>query len=472
MTALMTPNTVTNSKQAATQPRISDLRARIAGEVILPGEAQYDDVRQQHDIMVDRRPAAIVRVASTQDVVESVRFAASAGMDLAVRSGGHSVAAHSMVDNALVIDFGTMRGVSIDPVARTSTVQPGATSADIAGPAHAYGLALSTGDTSTVGVGGLTTGGGIGWMVRKFGLAIDNLLEAEVVTAEGSVLTASERENADLFWGIRGGGGNFGVITRFTFRMAPVGQVLGGAIVVPATHESIRAYLDYVADAPDDLTTITNVMHAPPAPFIPEERIGEKVLFIMATWTGDFDEGQKALAPLRALGEVIADTMEPIPYPVIFNYTQEAAARHGASVRSMFSDDVSDETIDDILAALDRATSPISMVQLRGLGGAMARVPADATAFAHRDKRYLVLVVAIWVDAGEDDAPHRAWTTELWSRVRRDADGVYVNFLEAEGDGRIRDAYPPATLARLAEVKQKFDPTNLFRLNQNIKPAS
>ena len=252
-----------------------------------------------------------------------------------------------------------MKNVSINPEARTARVQPGVTSGDFAGPAHAYGLALSTGDTSSVGFGGLTTGGGIGWMVRKYGLAIDNLLSAQVVTAAGEQVTASPTENPDLFWAIRGGG--FGIITEFEFRLAPVGQVYGGALVFPATREITRAYLDYIKNAPDDLTTITFIMHAPPAPFIPENRVGEVVLFIMPVWTGSIEDGEKAIAPLRTLAEPIADTVAPMPYPVIYDYTADAAA-HAAEVRSMFSDEISDETIEAILKAYENSSSPYNLV--------------------------------------------------------------------------------------------------------------
>jgi Berberine and berberine like len=308
-------------------------------------------------------------------------------------------------------------------------------------------------------------------MVRKYGLAIDNLLSAQVVTAAGDLVTTSATENPDLFWAIRGGGGNFGIITEFEFRLAPVGQVYGGALVLPATHEIIRAYLDYITDSPDDLTTITFVMHAPPAPFIPENRVGEVVLFIMPVWTGSIEDGEKAIAPLRALAEPIADTVAPMPYPVIYDYTAEAAAPHAAEVRSMFSDEISDETIDAILKAYQNSSSPYNLVQLRGLGGAMARVGKDETAFAHRDAKYLTLIVGLWLDENEDGTPHIEWTKDLWEQIKPDANGVYVNFVADEGPERVRrDAYGEATFERLTEIKAKWDPANLFQFNQNIPP--
>jgi FAD/FMN-containing dehydrogenase len=465
--------TLSPSKVASPSfPDLDSLRSAIAGEVIEPGDAQYDEARAVHDPTVDRHPFAILRAANADDVAEGVRFARRHSLPLAVRSGGHSVPHLSMIDDAIVIDLSAMKAVTIYPEQRVAWVQPGATSADVAGPAHAYGLAISTGDTSSVGFGGLATGGGIGYMVRKHGLTIDNILSVRMVTAEGEVVTASPIRHPDLFWAVRGGGGNFGIVTEFQVRLAPVGQVYGGALILPATKEVLRGYLDYVVTAPDDLTTIANLMFAPPAPFIPEDRVGELVLLILVTWTGSVEDGDRALAPLRALAEPVADTVAPIPYPAMYAYMEPAAAPHAAVVRSMFSNEISDASIDAILESMGRVTSPMNIVQLRGLGGAMARVPADETAFGHRDKKYLAAVLALWVDPSEDRRPHEQWAEALWSEVRRDADGVYVNFLENEGEDRIRQAYGDANHARLARVKAQYDPENVFRFNQNIRPQS
>jgi FAD/FMN-containing dehydrogenase len=321
-------------------------------------------------------------------------------------------------------------------------------------------------------MGGLTTGGGIGFMLRKHGLAIDNLLAAQVVTAAGEIVTASASERADLFWAIRGGGGNFGIVIEFTYRLAPVGQILGGELMLPASREVIRGYLDYVAAAPDDLTTIANLWHAPPAPHVPQERVGELVLSILVCWTGSLADGERALAPLRALATPVADAVSPIPYPDIYRFTAFAAEPHGASIRSMFADALSDAALDRALEAIQHASSPFSLIQFRGLGGAMARVGNDATAFAHRDRRYFVAIIGIWLDAAEDANLHHVWTDALWQTIRWEGSGVYVNFLENEGAGRVRDAYPPDTYARLVEIKRKYDPQNIFRFNQNIPPGA
>jgi FAD/FMN-containing dehydrogenase len=465
------PRPFTESVASASE-QLEVLRSRLAGELITAADDRYDALRHAQEITVDRRPLALVRAADEQDVAEAVRFARDHGHPLAVRSGGHSLARLSMIDDAIVVDLSAMKRVSINPEARTARVQAGATSGDLAGPARDFGLALSTGDTSTVGMGGLTTGGGIGFMARKYGLAIDNLLSARVVTADGDIVTASAGEHPDLFWAIRGGGGNFGVVTEFEYRLAPVSQVLGGELMLPASRDVIRGYLAYTASAPDDLTTIANLMHAPPAPHVPSERVGELVLSILVCWTGSVEDGERALAPLRALATPVADAVSPIPYPRIYSFTAHQEVRHGWSIRSMFADELSDAALDAALETMERATSPYSLVQFRGLGGAVRGVTSEETAFAHRDRRYFVAIIGVWLDPAEDAAVHQAWVRSLWQQIRHEGSGVYVNFLENEGEDRVRDAYPAATFARLAEIKRRYDPTNLFKFNQNIQPRS
>jgi len=452
--------------------RFSALRRRLDGDLLTAGDPEYDLARQTVSLRANRYPGAIVRAANANDVAAAVDFAREHGLPLSVRSGGHSLAQLSVIDDALVVDLSRLKRVTIDPETRLARVQPGATSGDLAGPANALGLALTTGDTHSVGMGGLVTGGGVGYMVRKYGLAIDNLVSAQIVTAAGEIVTASETEHPDLFWAIRGGGGNFGIVTEFTFRLAPVGQVLGGALVLPATHEVVRGVLDQSVAGPDDLTLIANLMYAPPAPFIPESQVGQPVVLVLAVWTGDMHDGERALAPLRALAEPVADTIGPIPYPAIYDYMAFAAEPHAASIRMMFADDLSDGAIDAILDALAHPSSPFAIIQLRGLGGAFARVDPDATAFAHRERRYFVAVINVWLDASEDPVPHEAWTNGLWEVLRPEGTGVYVNFLENEGANRVREAYPGATYDRLSQIKARYDPDNLFRFNQNIPPRA
>ena len=448
------------------------LRDQLGGELLLEGHAAYDSARRTVSLRNDRRPLAIVRADGPEDVAAAVRFAREHDLLLAVRSGGHSIALQSVVDDALVIDLSTMKRVEIDAATRTARVEPGATSGDLAWPAHAHGLALSTGDTHSVGMGGLTTGGGIGYLVRKHGLTIDSLLSARVVTADGEIVTASPTEHPDLFWAIRGGGGNMGVVVEFTYRLSPVDHILGGLLVLPASREVIRGYLDHSIAAPDELTTLADLTKAPPAPFIPEEWVGQPVLMVLTAWSGSAEDGERALAPLRALAEPVADLVSWMPYPSIYEFTAHLAEPHGASIRMMFADDLSDEAIDAMLAAAEAGTSPANLVHLRGLGGAFGRVPNDATAFAHRDRRYFVAVIAVWEDADDDPRPHEQWTIALWDQLRSQGRGVYVNFLEDEGADRVHQAYPPRTYERLAAIKRRYDPDNLFRLNQNVPPAS
>jgi FAD/FMN-containing dehydrogenase len=311
-------------------------------------------------------------------------------------------------------------------------------------------------------------GGGVGFMVRKYGLTIDSLLSADVVTAEGDLITTSPSEHPDLFWALRGGGGNFGVVTGFEFQLRPVGTIVGGPIIYPATHDVLRGYLDRALEAPDGLTTISLVLKAPPLPFIPADLHGKLILLILAVYVGDQAQGQAALEPLRQLGPGGVDLTGPMPYPAIFDMTRDATVSSHHYGRSGFLPAFPDALIDTMLEHLERGTSPLSLAQIRPLGGALADVAADATAFAHRDKAYMLAVINDW-EAG-DAAPHEAWTQAFWQAVRPYTAGVYVNFLENGERDRIGEAYPGDTYARLAAVKRAYDPDNVFNLNHNIQP--
>ncbi len=452
-----------------TEP-IDLLRKRVDSPILTEHTEGYDAARKVQAATVDARPYAIVKAQTAEDVAATVDFARELGFPLAVRSGGHSIGHYSMVDDAVVIDLSTMKRIAVDPATAIAKVQAGANSGDIVAAAQPHGLALTTGDTASVGIGGLTTGGGVGFLARAHGLTIDNLLSAEVVLADGRIVTASKHEHPSLFWAIRGGGGNFGIVTEFTFQLARVDSVLGGILVLPATRETVRGYLDVSTSAPEGLTTIAFIMHAPPAPFIPDDRIGEVMLGILTVWTGDPVAGQQALAPMRALAEPVADTIGPMPYGEIYRYTDHQNMPHAASIRQMFADDLSDRAIDEMLAAVAGSTSPFSLINLRGLGGALDKVAPTATAYAHRGRKYFVAVIGLWLDPTEDGAPHTAWTADLWEKIRGEGAGVYVNFLEREGDARVREAYPGSTYERLVDVKTVYDPENLFQFNQNIKP--
>ena len=445
--------------------------AGISGTVIRPDDAAYESAREVHNATIDRRPFAIVQAASAADVARTVVFARETGLELAVRGGAHSLAGFGTTEGGIVLDLGLMKGLHIDPARRLAWAQAGLRAGEYTAAAAEHGLATPFGDTGSVGIGGLTLGGGIGWLVRKYGLAIDALVSVEIVTADGRIIIASATENADLFWAVRGGGGNFGVVTRFQFRLYPVSTVLGGALFLSPTRDALRGLEAAAANAPEALTTISILMAAPPAPFIPESVQGQLTLAVMFVYDGDPEAGQKALEPFRALSTSMAELVMPMPYVGIYEMLKAAEQRAAGSHRSLFLDTLDDDAVDTILARMSEPSSPAAMTQIRILGGAMARVPADATAFAHRDAKVMVVLITPFEDVAE--APvHAAWTHEYYEALRPRATGVYSNFLEAEGEDRIREAYPDATYRRLAGVKRRYDPTNLFRLNQNSAPAA
>jgi len=466
LTALRTETTIEDPFLVAARL----LGSSIAGRVILPADDGYDTARQVHSLLADRRPAVIVRPLSSTDVSAALRLAREHALPVAVRSGGHDLAAKSVADGAVVVDLSEMKGMAIDPIARLARLQPGVTSGAFGWPANAHGLALPTGDAASVAVGGLTLGGGIGWLGRKHGLTIDSLRSATLVKAGGEIVTASPTENPDLFWAIRGGGGNFGIVTEYTFALSPVGTVLGGALVLPATRRVVRGVMDYALAAPDELTIIASLMHAPPAPFIPQDRVGEPVLMVLPCYAGDPQGGERVIAPLRGIARPIADTIGEMPYPAMYNLTAAATRRSAAEVRSTFLNALPDALIDAALLALERVTSPTSQIQIRPLGGAIARVPATETAYAHRSSSYLFTILGTWLDTTEG-VEHRAWVNDLWRATLRHRAGAYVNFLGNEGPDRVIEAYGVGTYTRLAAIKRRHDPDNVFRLNQNIPPS-
>src|SRR5215469_4664515 len=466
----------TMSEQAAHrayQRSLQELAASLHGELVLPDTPSYESARGVWNGTADRHPALIVRCADVEDVRAAVTFAREQDMEASVRSGGHSMAGYGTNDGGLVIDLSLMKAITVDPERRIARIEPGLTWGEVARTLQPYSLVLTSGDTSSVGVGGLLLGGGIGWMVRKHGLAIDRLRAVELVTADGEILRASADEHAELFWGLRGGGGNFGVATAFEVDLHPARMVLGGAVFYDAAEaESIvRAYARYAASAPDELTTMAMFMAAPPAPFIPPEKQGTAVVALLVCYTGDLAEGTRVVAPLRQLATPIADVISPMPYPAMFALTQEATTRGlQHAVRSLFLRTLDDEVIHTIVEEAAAIMSPMTLVQLRVLGGAMSRVATDATAFAHRDKQALVMATSFAPQAA-DAGPARVRTQQIWQALRPYADGVYVDFLEDEGERRVHEAYPKAAYARLAALKKRYDPTNLFHLNQNIAPA-
>jgi FAD/FMN-containing dehydrogenase len=448
---------------------ISTLRAELRGRVVTPSDADFDEVRRVTDGRIDSRPAVIARVADATDVATVIRIARESGMELAVRSGGHDGAGHSTTEGGIVLDLRDMKQLDIDPVARTARAQTGLTTLEVTEAAQEHGLVIGFGDTGSVGIGGITLGGGIGYLVRKHGLTVDNLLAAEIVTADGDVLEVDETHHPDLFWAIRGGGGNFGVATRFTYRLHESPGFVGGFMVLPGTAEVVAAFMQAAVDAPEEFSAIANVMNCPPMPFVPEEHHGTVVVFAIVAFHGDEAAGEKAMAPFRALNP-IADLTAAQPYTSVFG-PEDPNYRPTAYPRVGFLDHVDLETATKMVDALNASDAPLRAVQLRVLGGAMARVPADATAFAHRDKKVMAIVVSFF--ESEEDLPRRKkWVTELRAAIDQGVPGAYVNFLDNEGDERVHDAYPPATYERLAAIKAKYDPANLFRRNQNILPAA
>ena len=445
----------------------------VTGRVIGPEDAEYDAARKVFRGGVDRRPGVIVKVAGARDVAQVIAFAKETGLELAVRSGGHSGAAHSTTDGGIVLDLSAMKDMDIDVAGRTVWADAGLSAGELTTALGEHGLAVGFGDTGSVGIGGITLGGGIGLLARKFGMTIDSLLAADVVLADGQLLRADAQSHPDLFWAIRGGGGNFGVATRFQYRLREVPQILGWILVLPATADAIARFIAECEKAPDELTTIANIMQCPPLPFVPEEHHGTLINFAMVVWAGDIAAGERALAPIRAIGP-LADLIQPMPYSGIYPPAEEEYNPLAAD-RTMFLDRVDRAVAQTIIdAAQEHGRTPgVQMcgAQLRVLGGAMARVPSDATAYAHRSSRIMANLFCIYSDAAE--APvHDAWTRSFAKALEQSDTAAYVNFLSFDGPERIKDAYPEATYRRLAEVKARYDPTNLFRLNQNIAPAA
>jgi FAD/FMN-containing dehydrogenase len=440
---------------------------------VLPGDDDYVEAQTVWNGAIDRHPALIVRCLNTSDVITAVTFAREHHLLVSVRSGGHSMAGFGTNNGGMVIDLSRMRAITIDLAQRTARIEPGLTWSEVARAAHRYGLALTSGDTGSVGVGGLLLGGGMGWMVRKYGLTIDRLRAVELVTADGQFLRASADQYADLFWGLRGGGGNFGVATAFEVDLHMAGMVLGGAVFYNAADADrlLRAYAHYAAEAPEELTTNGMLLSAPRAPFIPQAYQGKPVFMIQMCYTGDLAEGEQVIAPLRSLGIPIADIVAPMPYPAMFTLTEEATIPGLAhDERSLLLRTLDGDALHTLVQEALVFMAPGMIVQLRVLGGAMSQVPRDATAFAHRDAQAMIMVGYMQPKSLQTTYLH-ASMEQMWQAIRPYATGAYVNFLADEGEERVHDAYPPATYARLVALKNRYDPTNLFHLNQNIKPT-
>ncbi|MFA9503336.1 FAD-binding oxidoreductase [Natrinema sp. H-ect1] len=443
------------------------------GELLRPGDPNYDETRAIWNGMIDRRPALILRAMGVSDVIAAVNFARDHDVVLAVRGGGHNIAGNAVCDDGLMLDLSVMRSVRVDPTERTARVEAGATLADVDHETQAFGLATPFGINSTTGVAGLTLGGGFGWLTRRYGMTVDNLRSVDIVTADGELRHASEDENSDLFWGIRGGGGNFGVVTSFEFDLHEVGpEILSGPIVYAGedARDVIRHVRDFNEDAPEEAAVWIVLRKAPPLPFLPEDVHGVGVVLVVTFYAGDMAEGAAVLAPLREYGDPIADAVGPHQYAA-FQQAFDPLLTEGSRNywKSHNFSELSDDAIDTAVEYAADLPSPLSEIFFAQLGGAMARVPSDATAYPHRDAEYAMNVHTRWEDPAMDDECI-AWSRAFFDAMAPHATGgVYANFIsEATGEedlayGRNGD--------RLAEVKAEYDPENLFRLNQNVEPA-
>jgi FAD/FMN-containing dehydrogenase len=450
-----------------------ELENVFAGQLVRPPDPGYDEHRKVWNGSIDRRPAVIARCAGTEDVGAATAFARRTGLPVAVRGGGHSFPGLSVCDDGIVIDLGPMKGMSVDPEARTARVQAGVLLGELDRATQPFGLAVPSGIVTHTGVAGLTLGGGIGWVMRKHGLTIDQLLSVELMTAEGERVRASETENPDLFWGVRGGGGNFGIVTEFEFRLCEVGPVVvSGPIFWPMEQspEVLRFYRDWIADAPDDLMTIVIHRKAPPLDFVPPELHGELVVGVVCCYAGPVEEGEKVVRPMKEFGSPVLDLCVAKPY-LDHQSMFDPSFPHGRwyYFRSCDVAELTDEVIDITAEHAMRIRSPLTNFPLWQMGGAVARVGEDATAFNGRGVGHTFNIGAATATADGFDE-EREWVRNFWSALEPHHTSVYVNFLMDEGEDRIRQAYGPQKYDRLKALKRKYDPDNLFRLNQNIPP--
>jgi FAD/FMN-containing dehydrogenase len=460
--------------ETAAETAITELANRLRGELLRPGQAGYDGARRVWNGQIDRRPALIVRCSGVADVIQAVNFARTNGLRLAVRGGGHNVAGLAVCDDGLMVDLSQMKGIHVDPAARMVWAQPGVTWGALDRETQVFGFATPGGFVSTTGIAGLTLGGGFGWLSRKYGYTCDNLLSVDLVTADGRFLAANADEHEELFWAIRGGGGNFGVATSFRYRLHPVGPtVLAGMVLHPMEKaaEVLRFYNSFSAAAPEALGTMAFLRHAPPAPFLPPEFHGKPVVGIVVCYAGDVAEGDRLVRPMKELGAPIIDLIGPKPYTIHqAMFDSGVPAGNHYYWKSEYLPTVTDEAIDTVIAFSRQITSPNTLIVLFQLGGAISRLPVTATAATHRNAAFVLNIATNWTDIENSDR-HMEWTRAFWSAMRPfSTGGVYVNFLsQDEGEDRVRAAYG-SNYERLVEVKSRYDPTNLFRMNQNIKP--
>ena len=449
---------------------IEAVRTNFRGNVITPGSTNYDSARQIFYGGIDKKPAAIIEVANAKDVQQAVLLAKEHGLELAVRSGGHSVNGYCTTDGGLVIDLRKMRKIEVDEATKTAWAETGLTAGELTTELDKHNFVLGFGDTGSVGIGGITLGGGVGFLARKFGLAIDNLLAAEIVTANGEILQVDETSHPDLFWAIRGGGGNFGVVTKFKYKLHELGDCYGGVLVLPATSEIIADFTEIAKSAPDELSTIANLMPMFPMPLVPEAFHGKLALIVMMVYAGEPAEGEKVVAPMRALAKPIADMLGPMRYKDIF--MPENPDYHPTAVsRNMFISDIDKKVAETALDWLGKIEAPMKAFQFRVLGGAVSRVAAGATAYAHR-QNLIMCNLASFYETDAEKSERQAWVDGFAKALNQGDNEAYVNFLGPTEQDRLLDAYPQETLQKLRKVKATYDPENLFRLNFNITPEA
>ncbi len=449
---------------------VEALASRLSGRLVVAKHPDYDSLRSLAHGNWDHHPLFVARVANAADVADVIDFARHKRLPVAVRSGGHSVCGHSGTDGGVVIDLRDLQGIEVDLDAMTVWAGSGLTTGQLTEVLDRDKVVVGFGDTGSVGIGGITLGGGLGYMTRKLGLTMDALIGAELVTAMGDILTVTEASYPDLFWALRGGGGNFGVVTRFCYRLHDLPEFTGGPLVLPATAEALAGFVKAAKAAPDELSTILLAMPAPPMPFLPPEIVGQTVLIGMMAYAGPSEEAQLALAPFRALAEPIADLVRPGPYGMMY-LPEDPMMKASVSIRTLFKNDLDVAEAGEILRRLEDCDAPMCMAQVRVLGGAAGRIPAEATAYAHRDAKMLVGFLAMDGNAA-DAVRHDGWAEGCVAAIGGAKRGTYVNFLADEGEDMIRACYPDKTWQRLGRVKRFYDPGNLFRLNHNVPPTT
>ena len=466
--------TKTVTKARLEETAVLELENSLRGEVLLPSDPAFEQQRRIWNGSIDRRPALIARCTGVADVIAAVRFARRTAVEVAVRGGGHSFPGLSVADGALLVDLGPMKGIRVDPEARTARAQAGVLLGELDRETQQFGLAVPAGIVTHTGLAGLTLGGGIGWLMRKYGLTIDQLVSVDLITADGEFVKASENENSDLFWGVRGGGGNFGIVTEFEFDLVPLGPtVMAGPIfwAMEDSPEVLRFYRDWVADAPDELMTIVVHRKAPPLPFVPETLHGKPVVMVICCWAGAVEDGERAIRPMREFGNPVADVCTPKPFldhQAMFDPSFPPGRWY--YFKSCDVPGLTDEIIDTTVEHSLRISSPLTAFPIWQMGGAVARVGEDETAFNGRNAGFTYNIGASTATAEGFDE-EREWVRTFWSALEPHFTSVYVNFLMEEGEDRVRQAYGAQKYDRLKMLKRKYDPDNFFRINQNIPPG-